>query len=267
MALKLVNSLNVMKNSVFLLFTILIISCGPADDQTQIAGVLQSESYKLTPMDPSTAYEAAALTSMEYSDSTFRFTLNGGSYALGEQTPDAPQKNCANSAEGQHIHLIVDRNPYLAKYEPEFDHTIPDGEHYVLAFLSRSYHESIKTDKAFKAVKAVVQDGGFASSEPITEPMLFYSRPKGLYEGGDTKKVMLDYFLVNVDTSMYDVRAEINGESFNLSGWQPYYIEGLPAGESEIKLTLIDSDGNRVDNPMNGVARKIKLNPPPAENN
>lgn len=256
-----------MKNSLIIVALFAFFYSCTSGDEKQVEGVLKSETYTLTPFEQSEEYKDASIEEMTYTDSTFRFTLGNSSYTLGEQTPDAPQKSCANSAEGQHIHLIVGKSPYIAKYEAEFDHVLPDGDHQILAFLSRSYHESIKNDKAYKAVNATVVNGAFDTLTPIEEPTLFYSRPKGMYEGEDTEKVMLDYFLVNCEEGDYSVLAEINGEEFTLEGWQPYYIEGLPAGESEIKLTLLDKDGNRVDNSLNGVTRKIKLAPTPQENN
>jgi len=222
-------------------------------------------NYTLTPFTPSTAFADANMESMAFKNGKFMFGISG--YELGEQTPDADLKMCANSADGQHIHLIVDREPYAAKYTAEFDYQIPDGEHYVLAFLSRSYHESLKNPAAFKAEKVMVSSNSFTSQESITGPVLFYSRPKGNYVGEkDTKKVMLDFYLLNAQLgSDYQVKAEINGEVHMIDQWQPYYIEGLPMGENTIKLTLVDAQGNVVDAPLNPVERTFTLQADPAE--
>jgi hypothetical protein len=219
--------------------------------------------YTLTPMDPSKSYPDATIESITYENGVFNFELNEDSeYQLGVQTPDAPQKNCANSAKGQHIHLIIDNQPYAAKYESTFEYEIPDGDHYMLAFLSRSYHESIKTDEAFEANKVTVENNGFMAVEPITEPILFYSRPKGTYTGKEnTEKVMLDFYLVQVPNfgTEHMVEADINGEVHMIDKWQPYYIEGLPMGENTITLTLVDAEGNPVDTPLNPVSRTFTL--------
>ncbi len=232
---------------------------------------MQAEmKYSLTAFDASTEYEDAAITSMDYKSGKFNFGIGGESYELGVQTPDAGAKNCANSAKGQHIHLIIDNEPYAAKYEAAFDYEIADGDHYLLAFLSRSYHESIKTTDAHVAQKIMVTDNSITSAEDITTPMLFYSRPKGTYTGEkDTKKVMLDFYLSNVTLgSEYMVKADINGEEHMVDTWQPYYIEGLPMGENTITLTLVDKEGNVVDAPLNPVSRTFTLQaeePTPAE--
>lgn len=226
-----------------------------------------TKKYTLTAFEPSKAYPDAKIESMEYADGTFAFTLADGEYKLGEQTPDAGIKMCANSGKGQHIHLIIDNAPYAAKYVAEFDHEVEDGEHYLLAFLSRSYHESIKTEDASQALKITTENKSITYAEPIQEAMLFYSRPKGTYVGSaNTAKVMLDFYPVNVALGEeYMVKAEINGEEHMLDVWQPYYIEGLPMGDNTVKLSLVDKSGALVDAPLNPVERTFKLEPDPAE--
>ena len=95
---------------------------------------------------------------------------------------------------------------------------------------------------------------------------MFYSRPKGLYTGDDTKKVMLDFYLVNTDLSAHKVEADINGQKFTIDKWQPYYMEGLPEGENKITLTLVDSTGQPVKNAFNPVTRTFTLEKTPATN-
>jgi hypothetical protein len=173
---------------------------------------------------------------------------------------------CANSAKGQHIHLIVDNKPYAAKYESSFEYEIEDGEHILLAFLSRSYHESIKTIAASIAGKATIENNSLMDIETIDDPMVFYSRPKGTYVGDDTKKVMLDFYVKNCRIGdIHQIEADINGEKHILESWEPYYIEGLPMGENTITLTLQDNEGNKVEAPLNPVTRAFTLaeNPDP----
>jgi len=217
------------------------------------------KKYTLTPFSKSPSFPDAKIKSMTYEKGKFNYEITGD-YELGTQTPDAKSKMCANSGKGQHIHLIVDKEPYAAKYVPSFEHAVSDGDHHILSFLSRSYHESIKSPGASTALIAKVKGGGIESSEPVTEPTLFYSRPKGTYVGKkDTDKIMLDFFLVNVTlTNGYTVKADINGETHSITKWQPYYIEGLPMGENTVTLTLL-KDGKMVDSPINPVTRTFSL--------
>jgi hypothetical protein len=113
------------------------------------------------------------MTKMSYSEGKFDFDYTSENYKLGEQTDSTIAAMCANSGKGQHIHLIVDKEPYAAKYTEEFEYDLPDGEHHVLAFLSRSYHESIKNGKAFMAKKVMVKDKSITKAEAIEKPALF----------------------------------------------------------------------------------------------
>jgi hypothetical protein len=227
----------------------------------------QDRKYELSRFEPSTEYQDASITGMTYKSGKFNFTLGQSDYQLGVQTPDAEQKMCANSDQGQHIHLIVDNEPYSAQYTSSFDYDIADGDHYLLAFLSRSYHESIKTDLASVIEKITVANKTITSEEEVTEPMLFYSRPKGTYTGkANTDKVMLDFYLANVELGDdYRVKADINGEVHYITNWEPFYIMGLPMGENKITLTLEDTDGNTIDTPLNPVTRTFTLEADPME--
>jgi hypothetical protein len=220
----------------------------------------------ISPKPAAVDFPDATITSMSYQDGVFRFGVDGGEsgYQLGVQTPDAETTMCANSAQGQHIHLIVDNAPYAAKYQGEFDYEIADGEHFLMAFLSRSYHESIKHDNAFKALKIQVSNNSIENMEAIVSPMLFYSRPKGAYTGKDTENIMLDFYPINTDLgNKHLIKVEVAGHTFTVDKWQPYYLTGLPMGENTVTLTLTDLNGNVLDTPYNPVSRTITLTPSP----
>ncbi|MDA9631999.1 hypothetical protein N9T03_02145, partial [Bacteroidota bacterium] len=55
------------------------------------------------------------------------------------------------------------------------------------------------------------------------------------------------------------VRATIQDTEFIIDEWAPYYIKGLPKGEINIKLELIDSIGNLIETPFNPSIRKVIL--------
>ncbi|MFT5265681.1 MAG: hypothetical protein ACI8YQ_004437 [Polaribacter sp.] len=225
------------------------------------------KKYTLTPFAASTEYADAKIESVTYQNNKFDFKVGEGTYKLGMQTPDAGAKNCANSAKGQHIHLIVDNKPYAAKYEASFDYPMDHGDHYILGFLSRSYHESIKTKDAHWLKKGHIHGGALQGGKEVTEPMVFYSRPKGTYTGKlATEKVMLDFYLANVVLgTQFKVKAAINGEVHMIDRWQPYYIEGMPMGENKVTLTLVDGNGEMVKTPLNPVTRTFTLAADPLE--
>ena len=256
--------------SFFLLLVFFFVGCQSSGSGEGTEGTTETtaveepaaKKYTVTPFTPSASFPDAKIESVAYEGGKFSFGIGGESYELGVQTPDADQKMCANSGKGQHIHLIINDNPYVAKYTAEFEQEVEDGEQFMLAFLSRSYHESIKTPEAHVAMLGTFEDGSLKDSKAVTDPMLFYSRPKGAYVGEQqTDKVMLDFYLANVDLSAggYTVKAEINGEEHLIEKWQPYYIEGLEMGDNTVKLTLLDKDGVPVATPLNPVERTFTL--------
>ena len=119
--------------------------------------------YTLTPVNSKVEYPDAKLSYEYFSDGTFGFSVNN--YQLGQQTSDANSLMCANSAKGQHIHLIFDDQPYSAHYTSVFNATQPDGRYYMMAFLGKSYHESIKTKDAFIAQRVSVKDNSIEGNK------------------------------------------------------------------------------------------------------
>jgi len=193
-------------------------------------------------------------------DAKFEFTVEN--YELGAQTNSVNAEVLANSGKGQHIHFILNNEPYSAHYEPSFAKTIPDGTHHLVAFLSRSYHESVKNERSVVVRKLEVGENPTDNVGIDAEaPTLIYSRPKGEYSGKGAESVMLDFFVLNTTLSPdgNKVRATINGNEFLITEWTPHVIKGLPKGEVSIKLELIDAQGAAIPGPFNTVNRTVTL--------
>jgi hypothetical protein len=184
-------------------------------------------------------------------------------YELKNQTADATTKECNNSKDGQHIHFILDNQPYAALYEPTKTFTVAvKSEHYLMSFLSRSYHESIKTAKAGVLYHFSVDEKGKLSKLEIPKtPMIFYSRPKGEYVGKDTKNLLLDFYVYNtkLGADASKVKIDVNGTGFDIDTWQPYFIENAPMGDVTVKVQLTDKDGKAIEGVNTSVSRSIKL--------
>ncbi|MBC7487806.1 MAG: hypothetical protein H7282_13770 [Cytophagaceae bacterium] len=230
---------------------------------------LVSGTLKVYPLQDSPSFNDAILTLNTPTEKELlqsekaHFTYDIKNYQLSKPTKEGScAMDCANSKEGQHIHLILNNEPYLAKYTPEFDETLKPGHYVALSFLSRSYHESIKHYEAYDLRQFTV--GAVKEKEvDLTQPMLFYSRPKGQYKGKETKKVLLDFYVINATLGINDfsVRATIDGNVFLLNSWKGYLIEGLAGGVHDIKIELLDKNGNLAKSPYASTKRSIKLSP------
>tara|TARA_B000000532_G_C18796859_1_gene375170 strand:- start:2 stop:709 length:708 start_codon:yes stop_codon:yes gene_type:complete len=233
------------KYYIIILFALLAFSC-------------DNNKIKISKVEGSPKYEDAALVLNELnSGSELEFSFDVKNYKLGAQTEHEFQYSLANSKKGQHIHLIINNNPYSAHYTNKFKKKLDPDNGVILAFLSRSYHESVKNKNAY-----IFTQYGDLEKIDLDKQYLFYSRPKGTYTGQDTKKLLLDFYLVNTTISKNGnkVRATINDEEFLIDEWSPYYIEGLPKGEVKIKLELINSSGELIDSPFNPSIRTVILN-------
>lgn len=247
-------------------------ACQPADEEAPAEDAPEAPApasdITLSPMPASPEFETAGLAltdisaGQNFEPGPVPFGFEVVDYELGAQTSDAATKGIANSGEGQHIHLILNNGPYSAHYEAPFEMELEAGHYVMLAFLSRSYHESLKNFGA--AVLTDFTVGGAERVEVDTSaPHLFYSRPKGTYTGADTERLMLDFYLLNTELSAdgNKVRATIAGEEFLIDTWAPQIIEGLGMGDVEITLELIDADGNVIPGPFNSVTRTVTLAP------
>lgn len=236
----------------------------PTDDGAGLAW--EKGGLKVYAMEDSYAYPDANLTTdfeggkVYPSGESISFNFDVENYELGIQTPDVEERGLAFSEKGQHIHHILNNEPYHAHYMPNLANDLEDGHYVMVAFLARSYHESIKNGQSFAVTQFDVGSAG--EQTDLSAPHLVYSRPKSTYTGPEEcGKLMLDFYLLNTDLAAdgNKVRATINGNEFVLPKWAPYAIEGLEYGEVNIKLELIDAAGNLVPGPFNSVERTVTL--------
>ena len=102
-------------------------------------------------------------------------TINGSKVEVklelaGDLKGYMPHKDPATQ-KGNHIHVILDNQPYEAYYElgQAFElRNLSEGKHTLRVFPSRPWHESYKNDGAFQMVEFTVKGGGDASKPTTT---------------------------------------------------------------------------------------------------
>ncbi|MBC7553744.1 MAG: hypothetical protein H7257_07175 [Taibaiella sp.] len=269
---------------------LLFASCNNTPESTATTTATDSASTKTTtetaaaltpvalqPVTPSPEFPNAMLEIKDVKHSpvgtdstklTFSFTVKN--YQLAAQTTDGAGKGCNNSDKGQHIHFILDHQPYKALYEPKNEVTVANGtEHYLMCFLSRSYHESVKTKGAAVVYHFKLDEKGAPTKMDVpSTPMLFYSRPKGDYIGKDTANVMLDFYVWNCQLGAdgYKVTADISNTSIagkhltaTIDKWEPKFITNLGVGKCKVTLSLIDKDNQKVQGPNTDGEREFNM--------
>jgi hypothetical protein len=165
----------------------------------------------------------------------------------------------------------MDNKPYTALYEPKHSVRVAkNSDHYVLVFLSRSYHESIKEKKAAQLYHFKIdKKGNLSQLEPSKKPMLFYSRPKGEYVGADMENVLLDYYVVNATIHPDSMKVKVNivnqgkkvkrDTSFTATSWEPLFVKNLRPGKATITISLLDRKDKKLNGLHTSVSREITL--------
>jgi hypothetical protein len=155
--------------------------------------------------------------------------------------------------KGQHIHVILDNEPYEADYNPsapfspdKFKNLAP-GTHTLRAFPSREWHESIKQDDAADFDFVTFNVGSpTVTNVDKKAPLLTYSRPKGDYKlKDDPRGLMLDFYVTNakLGESDYKVRYTLDGKKpVVLTKWESVWWkwEDVGVGEHTVVLELLD---------------------------
>jgi len=103
-------------------------------------------------------------------------TINGSTVDVkldlsGDLKGYMPHKDPA-TGKGNHIHVILDNQPYEAYYElnqPFELRNVTEGKHTLRVFASRPWHESYKNDGNFQMVDFTVKGGGDASKPTTTK--------------------------------------------------------------------------------------------------
>jgi len=251
---------------------LLVIAAGCGGDAEETSAPVTIEAGERSPTLPGAVARFAAPADSAVVDSAqVSVVVEADSFETGIQTETPRANEIANSGNGQHFHVIVDNQPYLANYEagtPFNLGELPPGAHTLLTFPSRSYHEAVKHPDAYDLVNFYVKaDSGDFMLGP-REPAIIYSRPKGRYERAGAERILLDFYLHNVELSDdgYKARYTITNEegtevaSTTLTEWTPAFVTGLD-GTYEVNLKLIGSDGNVVPGPFNNTTRKIRVQP------
>jgi hypothetical protein len=112
-------------------------------------------------------------------------TINGSTVAVklelsGDLKGYMPHKDPATQ-KGNHIHVILDNQPYEAYYElnqPFELRNLPEGKHTLRVFPSRPWHESYKNTAAFQMVSFNVKGGGDATKPTTTNTGQILASPK-----------------------------------------------------------------------------------------
>jgi hypothetical protein len=158
----------------------------------------------------------------------------------------------------------------LGDLVPE-DQTLEPGEHLLRAIAVHENGETVKpAAPVSRAPFALVHFWVGPKSQARVDsnrPMLFYSQPRGTYNGdAAADSALVDYYLVNAQLGEggYSVRVRVQGEGLRaearLRRWQPLAIPALPSGDFDTSIELLGPDGQPVQGPYTSARRTITVN-------
>lgn len=215
-------------------------SATPAGSPTPAAQTLSTveRPQRIKDLSAQRGEQDAATPVLKFAEPKEGATINGSTVRVkldlsGDLKGYQPHKN--PDGTGNHIHVILDNQPYEAYYElgqPFELRNVSEGPHTIRVFASRPWHESYKNEGSFQMVSFTVKGGGDATQPTTTnsgqkmadnsnaaapaaspegkdmppskagtvdrtKPLLTYSRPKGEYKGADADPIMIDFWLTN----------------------------------------------------------------------
>jgi hypothetical protein len=227
-----------------------------------------------TPPPPPVQVVAAENTPLEGAAPTLHISApRDGQLYKGDKVEIALDvKNWLLTPDGNHIHVIVDNEPYIAVrdaskpidlralVQKELGHDLAEGTHTLRAFPGRGHHESVKDAGAFDVKTFHFKKKSADLKFDAKAPLLTFSRPKGCVDLG--AHALLDFFVANLklgaaeDRVHYSIDGTISGD---IVAWTPHFIENLPEGEHRLQLTLQDANGAAIAGPYNDTARTFRV--------
>ncbi|MEL6929012.1 MAG: hypothetical protein AAFO95_10285, partial [Cyanobacteria bacterium J06600_6] len=171
---------------------------------------------------------------------------------------------------GNHLAVVIDNETLLPIYDlekPTLVDNLTPGTHTLRAFAVKPWGESFKTQGAYAQTTFNVLTETNSNEPDVNQPLLTYNSPLGTY---GAEPILLDFYLKypefvsgkNINnTKNTSVKATINGTSFIVKKWQPYYLTGFKQGENWVQLELIDELGNSIENTFNNTVRVFNYDP------
>ena len=167
---------------------LLLAGCAPANENTNTTATTSAtppgvQSLTVVPRPQTIADLMKARGEQDQAAPTLRIVLpakdaviNGSTVNVkldlsGDLKGYLPHKDPA-TGKGNHIHVILDNQPYEAYYElnqPFEMRNVAEGKHTLRVFPSRPWHESYKNEGAFQMVEFTVKGGGDASKPTTTK--------------------------------------------------------------------------------------------------
>ena len=174
---------------------------------------------------------------------------------------------------GPHLQMILDNQPARSLYDLTDPIELSDlapGSHSLRVLAVKPWGESFKNETAYaRTTFHVFAETGENAPDP-QQPLLTYSAPQGTY---GAEPILLDFYLENAPLHLiaqaaseeslpdWQIRCDVNGQRFFFDQWRPIYLKGFEPGQNWVQLTLVDAQGDPIDNAFNSTVRLVNYDP------
>jgi len=193
---------------------------------------------------------------VKFKDNRIAINFDVANFKLGIPTTDFKTKYVPNDEKGQYIKVIVNKKDVYKVYDTTFELKNTYEDYEIVAFLCRSYNESLKSKLAHqqfsfnrKQKKLVLE------TQNVPYVLLNSPAPEEAYNFSEIERLMLDFYVFNADISprLYKLKLIVNNEqNVAINKWQTYSLDFLDSGAHEFELQFYD--------PQNRLVSKINRN-------
>lgn len=172
---------------------------------------------------------------------------------LGTKTEGAENFEGRKSELGTYLHVLLNDSIHIRNSYRLIPYTLPEGSYKMLAFISRSFDESVKLPSASYAKYFEVKSGRTVKSTNLDAAVLCLNSPYGTYSKDEADNIILDYYLYKTVIGKNGNRVSVNidnQKNFLIEDWKAYYIKGLGLGKHSISLELQNSLGQVIYGPV-----------------
>ncbi len=222
---------------------------------------LQKNGITLTEFTDYPVYKDAALSLVSpkgkarLGKNDFEFDVKN--FPLGVGTVEQEKTKLKAQSEGQHIKFIYSGHLPKITNTTMLEEDLSAGENYIFAVLSRSYNLSVHAAKEGYLMSKISIYENKSKIEKATGIHLVPISPVGQYEYEVSKKILLDFYLVNTqlkENGNY-VLVTIDDTEFMIKKWVPFTIEGLSAGMHSVSFKLMDVNNHLISGPFNDIGK------------
>ncbi len=185
------------------------------------------------------------------------FEFEVKNFPMGVPTVEENKLGIRFQKEGQHIKFFYSGHLPKSTNTSIIEENLSAGENYVFAALSRSYNLSIHASpKSYLLTKVTIYDNKSKIETPKGSHLIPIS-PVGQYDYEFTKKILLDFYLVNTPLSEKGnyVLITIDNTEFKITKWAPFIIEGLSSGIHSVSFKLMDANNHLIPGPFNDIGK------------